>query len=69
MYGQGFNTGILKVRGAGLGVQTSKFKGIKENADAVSKQMETVAKNATNGVSSQQQPTNISDSSKRFGFL
>ena len=69
MYGQGFNTGILEVRGVGLSVQTSKFKGIKENVDVVSEQMETVAKSATNGVSSQQQPTNISDSSKRFGFL
>ena len=69
MYGQGFNTWILQVRGVALGVQTSKFKGIKENVDAVSEQMETVVKSATNGVSSQQQPTNISDSSKRFGFL
>ncbi|XWS68820.1 hypothetical protein CRYUN_Cryun04dG0125500 [Craigia yunnanensis] len=62
MSGQGFDTWILEVRGAGLSVQASNFKEIKETADAVSEQMEAVAKSVTNGVSSQQQPTNASGS-------
>ncbi|EOY00053.1 Uncharacterized protein TCM_009464 isoform 1 [Theobroma cacao] len=63
MSGQGFDTWILEVRGAGLSVQGSNFKEIKETADAVSEQMEAVAKSVTNGVSpAQQQPTNVSGS-------
>ncbi|OMO64039.1 hypothetical protein COLO4_32135 [Corchorus olitorius] len=63
MSGQGFDTWILEVRGAGLSVRGSTFKEIKENADAVSEQMESVAKSVTNGASpAQQQPTNFSGS-------
>ncbi|XP_021298854.1 uncharacterized protein LOC110427639 isoform X2 [Herrania umbratica] len=63
MSGQGFDTWILEVRGAGLSVQGSNFKEIKETADAVSEQMEAVAKSVTNGVSpAQLQPTNVSGS-------
>ncbi|XWS22466.1 hypothetical protein CRYUN_Cryun29cG0037300 [Craigia yunnanensis] len=71
MSGQGFDTWILELRGAGLSVQASEFKEIRETADAVSEQMEAVAKSVTNGVSSQQQPTNISGSlsDSEFYFL
>ncbi|GMJ03314.1 hypothetical protein like AT1G15060 [Hibiscus trionum] len=62
MSGQGFETWILEVRGAGLSVQGSNFKEIKENADAVSEQMEAVAKSVTNGVSPMQQPNDVSGS-------
>ncbi|KAB2035560.1 hypothetical protein ES319_D04G160500v1 [Gossypium barbadense] len=61
MSGQGFDTWILEVRGAGLSVQGSNFKEIKESANAVSEQMEAVAKGVTNGVSPVQQPNNVSD--------
>ncbi|TYH77694.1 hypothetical protein ES332_D04G172200v1 [Gossypium tomentosum] len=61
MSGQGFDTWILEVRGAGLSVQGSNFKEIKESANAVSEQMEAVAKGVTNGVSPVQQPDNVSD--------
>ncbi|KAK8564003.1 hypothetical protein V6N13_005780 [Hibiscus sabdariffa] len=73
MSGQGFETWILEVRGAGLSVQGSNFKEIKENADAVSEQMEAVAKSVTNGVSPMQQPNNVSgsfsDSDSELCFL
>ncbi|KAK8561541.1 hypothetical protein V6N13_149288 [Hibiscus sabdariffa] len=73
MSGQGFETWILEVRGAGLSVQGSNFKEIKENADAVSEQMEAVAKSVTNGVSPMQQPNDVSgsfsDSDSEFCFL
>ena len=62
MSGQGFDTWILEVRGAGLSVQASNFKEIKETADAVSEQMEDVAKSVKNGVSPQQQPADASGS-------
>ncbi|XP_022725644.1 uncharacterized protein LOC111282026 isoform X4 [Durio zibethinus] len=62
MSGQGFDTWILEVRGAGLSVQASNFKEFKETADAVSEQMETMVKSVIKGVSSQQQPTNVSGS-------
>ncbi|TYH22521.1 hypothetical protein ES288_A04G135100v1 [Gossypium darwinii] len=61
MSGQGFDTWILEVRGAGLSVQGSNFKEIKESANAVSEQMEAVAKGVTNGMSPVQQPNNVSD--------
>ncbi|KAK5836898.1 uncharacterized protein LOC108457923 isoform X1 [Gossypium arboreum] len=61
MSGQGFDTWILEVRGAGLSVQGSNFKQIKESANAVSEQMEAVAKGVTNGMSPVQQPNNVSD--------
>ncbi|XVF02222.1 hypothetical protein REPUB_Repub04eG0157000 [Reevesia pubescens] len=68
MSGQGFDTWILEVRGAGLSVRASNLKEIKETADAVSEQMEAVAKSVTDGVFPQQPPTNVSDSqlSERF---
>ncbi|KAA3463708.1 AUX/IAA protein [Gossypium australe] len=61
MSGQGFDTWILEVRGAGLSVQGSNFKEIKESANAVSEQMEAIAKGVTNGMSPVQQPNNVSD--------
>ncbi|XVF44221.1 hypothetical protein PTKIN_Ptkin02bG0103300 [Pterospermum kingtungense] len=69
MSGQGFDTWILEVRGAGLSVQASNFKEIKETADAVSEQMEAVASSVTNGVSPPlQQPTNASGSLPESGI-
>ncbi|XVE75238.1 hypothetical protein DITRI_Ditri12bG0079700 [Diplodiscus trichospermus] len=62
MSGQGFDTWILEVRGAGLSVQASNNKEIKETTDSVSEQMEAVAKSVTHGVSPQQQSTNVSGS-------
>ncbi|XP_039019571.1 uncharacterized protein LOC120151101 isoform X2 [Hibiscus syriacus] len=73
MSGQGFETWILEVRGAGLSVQGSNLKEIKENADAVSEQMGAVAESVTNGVSPMQQQNNVpgsfSDSDSESSLL
>ncbi|XP_065881238.1 uncharacterized protein [Euphorbia lathyris] len=70
MSGQGFDTWILEVRGAGLSVQGTTSKGIQQSAHEASEEMEAVAKTvnneALNNVSDSlpnQQPTNnVSDS-------
>ncbi|KAK7390894.1 hypothetical protein VNO78_19075 [Psophocarpus tetragonolobus] len=49
MSGQGFETWILEVRGAGLSLQGSNSKDIKQSAHAISEQMETASESATNG--------------------
>ncbi|KAK7815094.1 hypothetical protein CFP56_002025 [Quercus suber] len=49
MSGQGFDTWILEVRGAGLSVQGSKTKEIKQSANERSGQMEAASKRVTNG--------------------
>jgi hypothetical protein len=49
MSGQGFDTWILEVRGAGLSVQGSKSKEIKQSAYERSEQMEAASRSATNG--------------------
>ncbi|KAJ7943102.1 Alpha/beta hydrolase family protein [Quillaja saponaria] len=49
MSGQGFDTWILEVRGAGLSVQGSNVKEIEQSAHAISEQMEAVSESATNG--------------------
>lgn len=49
MSGQGFDTWILEVRGAGLSVQGSKSKEIKQSAYERSEQMEAASASATNG--------------------
>lgn len=60
MSGQGFDTWILEVRGAGLSVQGSNLKEIEASAHAVSDQMEAAAKAAIDGASSpEQQPTDV----------
>lgn len=49
MSGQGFETWVLEVRGAGLSVDESNTKDIEESAHAKSEQMEAVSNSATNG--------------------
>ncbi|XP_075633267.1 uncharacterized protein LOC142605716 [Castanea sativa] len=48
MSGQGFDTWILEVRGAGLSVQGSNTKEIKQSANERSGQMEAASKSVTN---------------------
>uniref|UniRef100_A0A2N9ICC5 AB hydrolase-1 domain-containing protein n=1 Tax=Fagus sylvatica TaxID=28930 RepID=A0A2N9ICC5_FAGSY len=49
MSGQGFDTWILEVRGAGLSVQGSNIKEIKQSANERSGQMEAASRSMTNG--------------------
>lgn len=49
MSSQGFDTWILEVRGAGLSVQGSNSKEIKQSANKISEQMEAASSSATNG--------------------
>lgn len=49
MSGQGFDTWILEVRGAGLSVQGSNPKEIKQSATERSEQMEAASRSETNG--------------------
>ncbi|KAF5727734.1 hypothetical protein HS088_TW22G01431 [Tripterygium wilfordii] len=62
MAGQGYDTWVLEVRGAGLSVWGSSIKEIEQSVNIVSKHMEEAAEsateNATNGaVSAKEQPT------------
>ncbi|KZV42109.1 hypothetical protein F511_11705 [Dorcoceras hygrometricum] len=50
MCGQGFDTWILEVRGAGLSMQKTGLKDVKKSADEISERMETAVENATNEV-------------------
>ncbi|XP_011022532.1 PREDICTED: uncharacterized protein LOC105124275 isoform X2 [Populus euphratica] len=60
MSGQGFETWILEVRGAGLSIQGSTPKDVHQSAHEVSEEMEAVAKSVTNGtLSVDQQPSNV----------
>ncbi|KAK6122300.1 hypothetical protein DH2020_043920 [Rehmannia glutinosa] len=49
MCGQGFDTWILEVRGAGLSTQTSDRKDVEKSAHAISDKMEAAAENVTSG--------------------
>lgn len=49
MCGQGFDTWVLEVRGAGLSTRGSDSKDVEKSAHAISEKMETAAKNMTNG--------------------
>lgn len=61
MSGQGFETWILEVRGAGLSVQGLDSKDIEQSAHAMSEKMEDMLENATNGsISSKKELDNIS---------
>ncbi|KAL7001097.1 hypothetical protein U1Q18_002250 [Sarracenia purpurea var. burkii] len=63
MCGQGFDTWILEVRGAGLSMQGSDLKDIGQTAQEISNQMEATAETATDGVLyAGQQSINISGS-------
>ncbi|XP_042025006.1 uncharacterized protein LOC121772101 isoform X1 [Salvia splendens] len=53
MCGQGFDTWVLEVRGAGLSTQGSDFKDVEKSAHAISEQMEAAAENMTNATSVQ----------------
>lgn len=60
MSGQGFDTWILEVRGAGLSVHESNTKEIEQSAHTKSEWMEVVSETATNGaLSSDQQSNNV----------
>ncbi|KAG5532333.1 hypothetical protein RHGRI_026835 [Rhododendron griersonianum] len=60
MCGQGFDTWILEVRGAGLSMQGSDLKQIEQNAHTISEHMEATAEAATDRVfPAEQQSTNI----------
>lgn len=60
MSGQGFDTWILEVRGAGLSVRGSNTKEIEQSAQAKSEKMEAASKSATNeALSSEQQSNNV----------
>ncbi|KAL7171120.1 hypothetical protein ACSBR2_035885 [Camellia fascicularis] len=61
MCGQGFDTWVLEVRGAGLSMQGSDSKEIEKSAHAISDMMEATAVTAADGVfPAEQQSTNIS---------
>lgn len=61
MSGQGFETWILEVRGAGLSVQGLDSKDIEQSAHAMSEKMEDMMENTTNGsISSKKELDNIS---------
>ncbi|KAL8549529.1 hypothetical protein ACS0TY_008384 [Phlomoides rotata] len=49
MCGQGFDTWVLEVRGAGLSTQGSDCKDVEKSAHAISEKMETAAENMTSG--------------------
>ncbi|KAL1568381.1 hypothetical protein AAHA92_00003 [Salvia divinorum] len=53
MCGQGFDTWVLEVRGAGLSTQASDSKDVEKSAHAISEQMEAAAENMTNATSVQ----------------
>ncbi|KAB5544789.1 hypothetical protein DKX38_012901 [Salix brachista] len=72
MSGQGFETWILEVRGAGLSIQGSTPKDVQQSIHEVSEEMEAVAKSATNGnVSVDHQPSNVPSpsSDSRVSFV
>ncbi|KAG5240421.1 hypothetical protein OIU76_013806 [Salix suchowensis] len=72
MSGQGFETWILEVRGAGLSIQGSTPKDVQQSTHEVSEEMEAVAKSATNGnVSVDHQPSNVPcpSSDSRVSFV
>ncbi|XP_027099808.2 uncharacterized protein [Coffea arabica] len=59
MCGQGFDTWILEVRGAGLSMQESDAKDIEKSAYAISEEMEAAAEGATNGAPSAVQKSTV----------
>lgn len=62
MSGQGFETWILELRGAGLSVQGSNSKEIEQAAVAKSEKMETASESATNGaLPSEKKLNNVSN--------
>ncbi|KAM7463505.1 hypothetical protein LguiA_031626 [Lonicera macranthoides] len=59
MCGEGFDTWILEVRGAGLSAQGSNSKEIEQSSHFISEQMQAAAETATDGIlSAVQQSTN-----------
>ncbi|KAL7149394.1 hypothetical protein ABFS83_05G037700 [Erythranthe nasuta] len=62
MCGQGFDTWVLEVRGAGLSTQGSDLKDVEKSAHSISDQMESAAEKVTNGAVPTDQQPNISES-------
>ncbi|XP_020547528.1 uncharacterized protein LOC105156353 isoform X2 [Sesamum indicum] len=66
MCGQGFDTWVLEVRGAGLSTRGSDRKDIEKLAHEKSEQMEAAAENATNGaLSSDTRSSLVQDTSEK----
>ncbi|KAI3453066.1 hypothetical protein Pfo_009729 [Paulownia fortunei] len=66
MCGQGFDTWVLEVRGAGLSMQGSDCKDVEKSAHAISEQMEAAAENVTNGaLPADQQSTMVQSTSEK----
>lgn len=63
MCGEGFDTWIIEVRGAGLSMQESDAKEIEKSAHSISDKMEAAAENATNSALSTTAAHNSSVSS------
>ncbi|XP_057810686.1 uncharacterized protein LOC131025095 [Salvia miltiorrhiza] len=66
MCGQGFDTWVLEVRGAGLSTQELDGKDVEKSAHAISEQMEAAAENMSIGaLPANQQSTSVQSSSKK----
>lgn len=66
MCGQGFDTWVLEVRGAGLSTHEADSKDVEKSAHEKSEQMEAAAENMTNGaLPANQQSTLVSSSTEK----
>lgn len=63
MSGQGFETWILEVRGAGLSTRVSDLKDVKDSAHELSHQIQSTAKAAAKQASDEKQATDIEPAS------
>ncbi|KAG8382820.1 hypothetical protein BUALT_Bualt05G0117400 [Buddleja alternifolia] len=70
MCGQGFDTWVLEVRGAGLSTQGLDHKDVEKSAHEISEQMEAAAENVTNGaLPTNQQSTTVGGTSEKPEIL
>lgn len=66
MCGQGFDTWVLEVRGAGLSTQESDFKDVEKSAHEISEKMEAAAEDMTiDALPANQQSTSVQSSSEK----
>lgn len=66
MCGQGFDTWVLEVRGAGLSTQESDFKDVEKSAHKISDTMEAAAENMNiDALPANQQSTSVQSSSEK----
>ncbi|XP_051144461.1 uncharacterized protein LOC127260664 isoform X2 [Andrographis paniculata] len=65
MCGQGFDTWVLEVRGAGLSTQASDRMGIEKSAYAISEEMEAAMESVTNGTLLADQPSTMTPNASR----